>query len=588
MPLKLSFQEALQEIKNRVDVLSVISKYLPVKKSGNSYVALCPFHQDKSPSMHISPSKGIFKCFSCGASGDLFKFLTDYKKVSFSEVARDLAEELGIEIFTKEVAPELSREQALIFKMNELAKNFYSQALFKSEEGKPVLEYLHKTRNLTEESLQNFELGLSPRTKTSLLQHLQAQSDMGEDIKKPEFLIRSGLFIEDKNNNFVMDRFRGRLMVPIKDSQGRVVAFGARALDETAQPKYLNSPETPIYHKGHQLFGWNIAQNHTKNQKQVLLLEGYFDVIQAHQAGLQWAVGSLGTALTKEQATILYQSNLARSVLLGFDSDEAGQRALKSSLHVFQECKFSQKPDLRVLKIEGAKDIDEYLISNGQTAIMELLQAAPKAYEYSLNSVINKTDSSDENQRAEALNEVVDLICDVNDLIEREILAEQAARGLSFQKNTILELMRKKNRDYSPSAPSRFNSFTPQKTVRKKFAKREVDYVRLELELVSLLFLTSDKEIIEQIKKSPLKDATAILYRDKLLNMSLEEKQLLLNEPEKQTDFSKELLEFAQINKGSELTAFLETYQRRTSLMTKVLERWEKMPKQSTNPSSVE
>ncbi len=541
--MKLPFQAALQEIKNRIDILTGISKYLAIKKSGNSFVAVCPFHADKSPSLHISPSKGIYKCFACGASGDLFRFLMEYKKMAFSEVVQDLAEECGLEIIKKEISVELNEEQNWIFKLNGLATNFFIDHL----KGQ-AKDYLLNQRKLSTEIIQNFALGFAANSRDSLLNFTKEALNPPEEI-----LNKSGLFIVDSYSGALIDRFRNRLIIPIKDAQSRIVAFGGRTLDNNTQPKYLNSPETSIYTKGQHLFGWNIAQSFTKAQKQILLLEGYFDVIQAHANGLNYAVGSLGTALTKEQASILYTSNLARCIVLGFDNDNAGERALIASIKVFQESRFSHKPDLRALKLNSDyKDIDEYLLKNSASQAEELIKSAPKVYEFIINLKTTNLNLQDPNARSEALKELAELLKGENDLIEKELWAEACARALNFSKNTVLSLFENNSQALPSQNKQQFQKeYTNQN--RKFTAKtKPKPSNNAEKTLVSLLFWSLSEEALAQIRQANLSNSASKELKDKLIKMSEAERKSFIQ------DNSEEILSIALWNEGKDLSLILE------------------------------
>lgn len=532
--MKFHFQAALQEIKNRIDILTGISKYLSIKKSGNSFVAVCPFHNDKSPSLHISQAKGIYKCFACGASGDLFRFLMEYKQMSFSEVVQELASECGIEIIKKQVSAELTEEQDWIFKINNLACNYFCEQL--KNESKNYLLY---ERKLAPEIIKDFLLGYSG---SSLLSFIK------QELKPPdEILTKSGLFILDSYSGSLVDRFRNRLIIPIKDAQGRIVAFGGRTLDNSVQPKYLNSPETAIYTKGQHLFGWNIAQNFTKVQKQVLLLEGYFDVIQAHAQGINYAVGSLGTALTKEQASILYGSNLARRIILGFDNDAAGERALLAAIKVFQENRFSHKLDLRVLSLSNYKDIDEYLLKNTSSQAEELLKAAPKAYEFIIKSKTQKTNLQDNIARSELLKELVELLKDENDPIEREIWAENCARALNFTKNTVLTLLAPTIQEKSRAF---FHNYKKKQFKPQPKPKPSND---AEKTLMALLFWSLSDESLQKVATTNLSNASLKQLKEKLMLMPM-----LENRQEFIQNNYEEIYSIALWNEGKDLSFVLE------------------------------
>ncbi len=532
MPFKVTFTEALKEVKNRFDILSIISRNLTVKKTGTNFVALCPFHEDKSPSLSISPQKEIYKCFSCGATGDMFKFITEYQKISFYEAVKNLAGEMGYEIIkgenTAHEDPKVLAEKDLLFKINDIAKNFFANNLYSTfPEAQSALNYLITNRSLSQETIDNFELGFSLNSTNALLSHLQKNysDELGDLIKQPDFLYKTGLFREDKQTGIPTDRFRERLMIPIKDQENRVIAFGARILkDISGQPKYYNSPETSIYLKGHHLFAWNMAQEHTKTEKKILLLEGYFDVIQAHQKGIKYAVACLGTALTKEQVQILYQSNLPRKIILGFDADSAGQKALRSSLHIFQELQFAQKPDLKALYLPNVKDIDEFLVKYEVKELEDILQNAPFAYEFALKKIFqNYIDLQDNQERRKALEESIDLIYDIQDSIEQEFLAEYCAKNLSFEKNTILSLINKKK----PKNPYKKNLFN-SKTWPKRIGNNNRDDAQKTL--IWLLAFSNDEHIANSIKNIQFENSEMQALKENILNLDFAKRKSVLEE----------------------------------------------------------
>ena len=558
MPFKVSFTEALKEVKNRFDILSIISRNLTVKKNGINFVALCPFHDDKSPSLIISPQKGIYKCFSCGATGDMFKFITEYQKITFYESVKNLAGEMGYEIIKSENTaaqdPKILAEKDLLFRINTIAKDFFANNLCSVfPEAKFALNYLITNRSLNQETIDQFELGVSLNSSNALLSHLQKNysAELGDAIKQPEFLYKTGLFREDKQTGIPCDRFRERLMIPIKDQENRVIAFGARILkDISGQPKYYNSPETAIYQKGQHLFALNIAQEYTKTEKKILLLEGYFDVIQAHQKGIKYAVACLGTALTKEQIQILYQSNLQRKIILGFDADSAGQKALKSSLHIFQELQFAQKPDLKALYLPNVKDIDEFLLKYEVSELESILQNAPTAYEFALKKIFqNYIDLQDNQERRQALEEAVDLIYDIQDPIEQEFVTEYCAESLNFEKNTILNLInkRKPKNLYKKSSLSR--PFAP-----KRIGNTSRDDAQKTL--IWLLAFTDDKHIFDTIKDIHFDNAEMQALKENILNLNFEKRKSNLSE-NPSFNLSKIPLE-SRIEKGENLNNILQ------------------------------
>jgi len=526
--MKLTFSQAINEIRNRLDILGVAEKYLQVKRSGRSYVSLCPFHNDSKPSMHINPEKGIFKCFSCGAGGDLFKFVSEYEKISFSETVHQLADQCGIEIIThnNKTSSEEEKRKAPFYKLNEIACDFFRAKLTDS-----ITEYLTAKRQLSLQTIEEFSLGYSPPSPGKLLQHCKEKG-----FNDPEILKASGLFSSEGE---LRERFRGRLMIPVQDVEGRIIAFGARALQADQQPKYLNSPETPIYQKGEHLFCLDKAKAHSRQERRVLLLEGYFDVIQAHQAGIKYAVASLGTALTSAQASLLYGASLSRLIILGFDNDQAGLRAIENALRVFQHGKWSREPDLEVLELGRHKDIDEYLQQEGIESLLERLNNCRGVYDFLFD---NKAADNPED-RLEAVESLLELLGQIKDPLKKEILIEECARRFSFTKEALLQKISSSQKKTSPK----------QKT--STGTKRENQLLSPE-KLLATLFISDDSSLKLRLQNLKIADEELLFIREKLLQLdSLDERLGLLSEEGE--DYSDRLSEIYQLSQSIELEDFL-------------------------------
>lgn len=582
--MRLSFKDAVTEIKNRLDILSVIQDYLSVKRSGSSFVTLCPFHNDKSPSMNINPNKGIYKCFSCGAGGDMFKFLMEFKRISFSEAVGELAKKCNIEIIANSSPEEASKEP--IYRINEIAKDFYKKKLSLYPNGF-LSNYLISDRKLSQETIELFELGESSRERDSLLCHIKNNWTKFDDIK---ILKESGLFIEEDDGR-LKDRFRGRLMIPIKDTKDRVIGFGARTLSSEIQPKYLNSPETAVYKKSENLFAMNFAKEHCKKEQKVLLLEGYFDVMKAHQCGIKYAVASLGTALTEIQASLLYASNLSRNIILGFDNDAAGTNALKGSLKVFQRTEVKRRPDIKVLLVKDAKDLDEYL-SN----VSQVLPEPEDAYEFVINKLTESVRGGVPEDRASCMEELADLMKDLKDPVYKEILAELCARKLSFTKQTVMSKFAQSSSSpilssssssslSSPtSSPRSFESrknkasFAESEAKKSKFLSKAQDKFFREKNLLSVLFLGNDKsdgnngsnaEIRNRINEVEFQDEKISELKEYILSLDEKNIQALFSgdsetslKKEELKEDLKDVIELAKINSNKPICELLDELMR--------------------------
>ena len=373
-------REVIETIRERVDLVQLIGQSVTLQRKGGSMVGLCPFHKEKTPSFGVVPHKNIFHCFGCGASGDAFKFLQISRGLSFYEAVKELADQVGVEIEDKQVTEaerQRFKRRATLFDVCKEASRFFHSRLMTSPEGRPALDYL-RGRGITEETIRAFQLGFAPAKWDGLQTYLHKAG------YAPALGVQAGLLKQRSEHDpgrGSYDVFRGRVIVPIVDARGKVVAFGGRVLESIAgssdaihadAAKYLNSPETDIYKKSRVLYGLNQARRSVQNKDRVLVVEGYFDVISLHQAGFEEAVATCGTALTEQHAKLIRP--LTRNVVALFDADEAGHRAAEKSLPIF--IKAGLEPSRLV--IPDAKDPDEFIQTRGADAFAaELTQSRP-------------------------------------------------------------------------------------------------------------------------------------------------------------------------------------------------------------------
>lgn len=346
----------IDEIKANVDIVEVISQYVALKRKGSNYFGLCPFHNEKSPSFSVSQNKQIFHCFGCNAGGDVIGFLKKIENISFQEAVEMLAERANITLPKLETSEEDKKKlllQEKVFKVNEAAAQYFHENLYKPN-ARPAQEYVKK-RKLDNATLKKFQIGYSGNYD-DLYKELKRQGFQDEEILESKLVIKS-------KSGTPLDAFRSRLMFPIVDVKDRVIAFGGRALDDS-KPKYINSPDTIVYNKGRNLFALNVAKKTDKDY--LIMVEGYMDAISLHQRGIDNAIASLGTALTERQGRLLkrYKSK----VIIGYDSDGAGQAATMRGLEILQNIGF----DIRILQLEGAKDPDEFVIKYRKREIQSL------------------------------------------------------------------------------------------------------------------------------------------------------------------------------------------------------------------------
>ncbi|MFN9991579.1 MAG: DNA primase, partial [Cyanobacteriota bacterium] len=390
---------------------------------------ICPFHDDTSPSMTVSPAKQIYYCFSCGAGGNAIKFLMEFQRATFSDVVLDLARRYQLPVETLEgpqqerLRQQLSRRD-LLHRVLSLAAGWY-QAQLRSPEGGEALRYLKDTRGLSETTLADFQLGYAPERWDGLLAHLSTVEGFG-----PEVLEAAGLVVPRKGGGGFYDRFRHRVMVPIRDRQGRVIGFGGRSLDG-AEPKYLNSPETEVFAKGHHLFALDRAADPIRRADLAVVVEGYFDAIALHAAGVTHAVAALGTALSRQQITQLCRCCDSKRLVLNFDADRAGVRAAERAIGEVEHLALQGQVDLRVLQLPAGKDADEFLRAHGVGNYRALLETAPLWLDWQIDQVLEDRDLSRNDQFQQAVSALVALLGKLPQSAVRSRYLQKVAERLS-------------------------------------------------------------------------------------------------------------------------------------------------------------
>ncbi len=408
MALPRLHPRTIEAVKERADIVDVVGEHVVLKRKGRELVGLCPFHDDTSPSMTVSPAKQIYYCFSCGAGGNAIKFLMEFQRSNFSDVILELARRYQLPVETLEgpqqerLRQQLSRREQLHHVLT-LAAGWFAAQL-RAPEGAEALRYLKATRGLSEATLADFQLGYAPDRWDGLLRHLLEVERMG-----PELLEAAGLVVARKGGSGFYDRFRQRVMVPIRDRQGRVIGFGGRALDG-AEPKYLNSPETEVFSKGQHLFALDRAAEAIRRADGAVVVEGYFDAISLHAAGITHAVAALGTALSKQQIIQLCRCCDSKRLVLNFDADRAGVRAAERAIDEVEHLALQGQLDLRVLQLPDGKDADEYLRAHGGAAYRALIEAAPLWLDWQIEQVLQGRDLAKSDQFQEAVTALVALL----------------------------------------------------------------------------------------------------------------------------------------------------------------------------------
>ncbi len=400
--------DTIEQVKQRADIVDVVSEHVVLRKQGKDFTGLCPFHDDKSPSFTVSPAKQFYYCFSCGAGGNAIKFLMELKKQSFSEVVLDLAKRYQVSVQTLEVGERLELQRQLstreqLYEILAVTARFYEHALFQPQ-GQAALEYLLTNRRLSRETVQQFQLGYAPGGWETLLGYLVNQKHFPVELVE-----QAGLIVARKEGAGYYDRFRDRLMIPIHDLQGRVVGFGGRALGD-GSPKYLNSPETELFDKGKLLFGLDKARAAIAKRDQAIVVEGYFDTIALHAAGITHAVASLGTALSLGQVRQLLRYSESKQIVFNFDADRAGNQAAERAIGEVANLAYRGEIQLRILNIPDGKDPDEFLQHHPPQDYQQLLDQAPLWLDWQLQQAIAGRDLRQADQFQQSVQTIVKLL----------------------------------------------------------------------------------------------------------------------------------------------------------------------------------
>ncbi len=473
--------ELLDEIRNNNDIVDIISQYVTLKRSGRNYFGLCPFHKEKSPSFSVSPDKQIFHCFGCGVGGNVFHFISKIENINFVESVSLLAEKAGIPLPVSDNKEDDRKQQlkAKAYEINEIAAEFYHQNLYRPT-SKNAQEYVKK-RKMDNNTLKTFSLGFAGNYD-ELFRILRTKGYTEEEI------IASSMVIKNDNGKFV-DRFRKRFMIPIKDVRNRVIAFGGRVLDDS-KPKYINSPESIVYSKGRNLFGLNVAKQ--SGSDKIIIVEGYMDAISLYQRGIKNVVASLGTALTEAQGRLLRK--YCNQIIIGYDSDSAGQAATMRGLEILQNLGY----DVRVLQLDekDVKDPDEYILKYGSGRFSNCVDKAISLVEFKVKVLKNSLNIDTTSDKIKFLNQIANILSKVENNIEKEIYIEKISKDYNVSKEAIYAQINKLI--YQDNKGQKILEGRAAKVLPKKANPDNNNYKR-ECMIIFLL-LNGDYEIYSKIK----------------------------------------------------------------------------------------
>lgn len=456
MTTEKTYSEVIDEIRNRLDILDVVQSRVVLKKRGANYWGCCPFHNEKTPSFCVNVQKGIFKCFGCGEGGDAISFLMKINNQSFTDVIRDLAEQYGIELpKAYGNSKQFSEEKKQIKELLKDACEYFHENIYSMPEAKGALEYL-TNRGITKEIIDEYKLGYSPKGYGELHQKFK-------DKYTPVIFEKAGLTVKTEKGD-VVDRFHHRIMIPIRDEAGSVIAFGARAVEAGQNPKYLNSPDTPLYNKSRILYGIDVAKNQMIQDDFVVIMEGYFDVITAQAAGLKNAVASCGTALTVDHVRLIAKYSKSRKIYLAFDTDSAGLKATQRSTEVIKEAftglgslkifdqTYSSLSDdkytceIRVVAPFDSKDPDEYIREYGIDEYKKYIMNAPLLFDFQLEQCLKDyNENLSPTDKLKLVKKIMPLIEEIpNNIVQNEYIRLISDRINIDEKALIREINRTK------------------------------------------------------------------------------------------------------------------------------------------------
>ena len=510
--------DVILDIKSKVNIVDVISEYLPVEQKGKNYFAICPFHDDHNPSMSISPEKQIYTCFVCGASGNVFNFVANYEKVSFVSAVKKVAQKVGInlDINVKDDYKPQDTKYDKYYKMFDITNKYYQNNI-KSVYGKKAIEYLHN-RKIDDDIINEFEIGLS-MNDNNVSKLLEKK---GYDVNE---LIDIGLC--GKKDNFIYDIFRNRIMFPLYNLDGKPVGFSGRIYNGEKDSKYVNSKESIIFKKGNLLYNYHRALSHAREKHQIIVVEGFMDVIRLYTIGIKNVVATMGTAITKEHANLLMK--LSKNIVLCFDGDKAGEKATISALDALEKIGITPK----IIRLEDDLDPDDYIIKKGSDAYLTHLNNPMSSVVFKINIDKSKTNFNDYNEISTYLKNVSKELEKIDDKVVYELTVNKLSKETGVSCDTINDMVK--------SMPK-----NEIKVITKRTSLKKDKYQKAEEYLVHYMLRNVDAVLIYQNNVSYLNDP--ILSK-----------------------IAMQILEFYEINRYINITDFTIFLEDKTDLIEKSL-----------------
>lgn len=477
----------IEDIKQRLNITDILADYVQMKKAGTNFKAVCPFHNEKTPSLMISPSKQIWHCFGCGLGGDIFEFVKLSEHIEFGEALRILANRAGVELKKPtEQDIRIDQKKDVLFEINDLAAQYYERVLWESPAAKKALDYLRK-RGLSDQTMKKWRLGFAP-DDFHYLENFLSKKFSREDIAQ------AGLIVKKEQGSGYFDRFRGRVMFTIVNVHGQVVGFTGRLLEERENTgKYVNSPETPIYNKGHELYGLYAAKNHVRKQNRCLIVEGNMDVISLHQAGTEIAVASSGTALGNEQLNVI--KRFTDNLVFAFDTDAAGLTATKRALESALNLGFN----VRIVRMQNAKDPDE-LIRKGIGIWQKALDGAVNFLEFFFEKTFQQYDPQEVESKRAITKELLPLMIRISDPVTKAHFIRKLSNGLNVAETAIWDMVNKAGKPKLLAA------------VKEERAKKDKKHI-LEEKMLGLMLVASDTEQLKNLDEFYFAEENREVYR---------------------------------------------------------------------------
>ncbi len=473
-------EDIIQKVKEKTDIVEIISETVKLKKSGNNYTGLCPFHNEKTPSFMVSPDRQSFKCFGCGEAGNVFTFIMKTRNLPFPETIKLLADKAGITIeeSSKEEKTKKDYKEKLLRINVEAARFFFNNLRLN-----PKSKSYFLNRGITEVTIRKFGLGYSRDSFNSLLNYLKSKGYTELD------LVNAGLIKKSEGHNLYYDRFRNRVMFPVFDYSGKVIGFGGRVLDDS-KPKYLNSPETILFNKGTNLYGLNFAVKDNK-ERTFVIVEGYMDCIALHQYGITNVVASLGTALTQNQAKLL--KRYADKVIISYDADTAGQNATMKGMEILKNEGF----DVRILTVPQGKDPDEYIRNYGKEAFLRLMRDALPLIDYRVKRAAEGIDFSDQEMVILYARKITEILVDLNP-VEKDVYIKKVSEQTGIKEQALYDLL---SGEIQKNVNKLQNVNTTGNIGQKLYLEQA--YVKAERYLLKLMLTGEDnlQKVINNIKE---------------------------------------------------------------------------------------